>query len=358
MALHVILPMILPEPPLTALRLRVDAAALAENWRALNRLSGIARAGAAVKADAYGVGVAQAMPALVAAGARDFFVAHWSEVAAVLDHASPTQVSVLHGVSTAAEAAYAHAVGVRPVINSLQQAALWHESGGGPCDLMVDTGINRLGIAPSAIGDPLIAALDVHTLLSHLASADEDDPLNARQLARYREVKAQVRHRDASLANSAGIALGTDYAFNLTRPGLSLYGGIARRELAGVIRQVVYPQAMVLQRRRIGAGETVGYNATFTAQADLEVATIAIGYADGFLRCRGPGFAMQHNGCDLPVLGRVSMDMTVIDCSGSPSVSVGDFVEIPFDLPADAARSGMSQYELLTTLGKRFTRQG
>lgn len=354
---HAISPMTLPDQPPSALRLKIDAAALADNWRVLDRLSGSARAGAAVKADGYGVGVAQVMPALLGAGARDFFVAHWSEVAAVLEHAAPGQISVLHGVSTAAEAAYARALGVRPVINSLRQAALWQASGGGPCDLMVDTGINRLGIVPSESGDPIVAELDVHTLMSHLASADEDDALNTRQLARFCQIKAQVRHREASLANSAGIALGAGYTFDLTRPGVALYGGVARRELAGVIRQVVFPQAMVLQRRRIGPGDSVGYNATFTADADLEVATVAIGYADGFLRCRGPGSAMQHGECYLPVLGRVSMDMTVVDCSVCPELSVGDFLDIPFDLPTDAARSGLSQYEVLTTLGKRFTRQ-
>lgn len=344
------------EMPPATLRLAIDAAALASNWRTLNQLSGPARAGAAVKADAYGVGVAQALPALLAAGARDFFVAHWSEVPAVLRHASPLQLAVLHGVTTPAEAAYAQAIGVRPVINSLHQARLWVAAGGGACDLMVDTGINRLGVAPTDLGDPVIAALEVDMLLSHLASADEDSALNAVQLARFRDVAQHVAHKTLSLANSAGIALGADYAFNLTRPGLSLYGGIARAELAGVIRQVVFPQAAVIQRRCLVPGDSVGYNAKFTAAKPTEVATISIGYADGFLRCRGPDFALQHNGTPLPILGRVSMDMTVVDCSAAVELREGDFVEIPFDLPEVAQMSGLSQYELLTTLGKRFSR--
>ena len=344
------------ELPPAALRLRIDAGALAANWQALNRLSGSANAGAAVKADAYGVGVVQALPALLAAGARDFFVAHWSEVPAVLRHASPLQLSVLHGVTTAAEAAYARATGVRPVINSLHQAAVWQAAGGGPCDLMIDTGINRLGVPPELVSDPAIAALDVQLLMSHLASADEDVALNARQLARFRDVAGQVPHKALSLANSAGIALGTDYAFDLTRPGLSLYGGIARPELADVIRQVVFPQAAVIQRRRLAAGESVGYNATFTARQPIEVATISIGYADGFLRSRGPGGAVQHAGIALPILGRVSMDMIVVDCTVAPDLREGDFVDIPFDLAKAANSCGLSQYELLTTLGKRFFR--
>lgn len=346
----------LPEPPPASLRLRIDRAALAANWRTLDRLSGGARAGAAVKADAYGVGVSHAVPALVEAGARDFFVAHWSEVAPLLAHVPGEQVSVLHGVMNEAEAAYARATGARPVINSLRQAALWLDSGGGPCDLMLDTGINRLGIPLHEAGDPRLAALDVHTLMSHLASADEDVDLNPRQLVRLRELAPLIPHRQLSLANSAGIALGPDYACDLTRPGLALYGGVARPELAGLIRQVIYPQAAVIQRRRIGPGDSVGYNATFTAKREMEVATVSIGYADGFLRCRGAGLAMQHQGVSLPVLGRVSMDMTVVDCSEVPALNAGDYVEIPFDLPAEAQRSGLSQYELLTTIGHRFSR--
>ncbi|MFC3099449.1 alanine racemase [Altererythrobacter lauratis] len=345
-----------PHLPPATLRLRIDRQALAANWRALDRLSGKARAGAAVKADCYGVGVIHALPALLEAGARDFFVAHWSEVADVLAHVPGAQISVLHGVTSGAEAAYALATGVRPVINSLQQAAIWRAAGGGLCDLMVDTGINRLGVSLAELGDPLVKQLSVHTLLSHLASADEDSALNAVQLERTRQAAAAVAHQRLSLANSAGIALGADYAFDLTRPGLALYGGIARSELADHIRQVVFPQAMVIQRRRIGAGESVGYNATFTAAADMETATVSIGYADGFLRCRGAGAALQHCGQNLPVRGRVSMDMVVVDCTAYATLSVGDFVDIPFDLPNVAQSSGMSQYELLTTLGKRFSR--
>ena len=196
----------------------------------------------------------------------------------------------------------------------------------------------------------------MQVLLSHLASADEDVALNARQLARFRDVAQHVAHKALSLANSAGIALGSDYAFDLTRPGLSLYGGIARPELADVIRQVVFPHAAVIQRRRLTAGESVGYNATFTARSSLEVATVSIGYADGFLRCRGPGGVLLHNGIALPIIGRVSMDMTVVDCSAAPDLREGDLVEIPFHLPEVAQSCGLSQYELLTTLGKRFSR--
>lgn len=348
--------MTMPDLPPPALRLALDRHALAANWQALDRLSGAAQAGAAVKADGYGLGVDAVVPVLRDAGCQRFFVAHWAEVPAVLAHIPADQLCVLHGVTTAAEAACARATGVLPVINSVQQAQLWRDSGGGPCHLMVDTGINRLGVPLAQLGHEAVAALAVDTLLSHLASADEDSPLNPAQLARLHQAVPQVAARSLSLANSAGIALGSAYHFALTRPGIALYGGIVRPELAELIRPVAIVQAMVIQRRSISAGDSVGYNATFTASQAMETATVSIGYADGFLRARGPGNALSWQGQSLPVLGRVSMDMTVVDCTAATSLKPGDLVDIPMDLPAQAALSGLSQYELLTLLGKRLQR--
>ena len=342
-----------PEP---SLRLTVDKQALADNWRALDRLSGAAAAGAAVKADAYGLGVDTVVPALLAAGARDFFVAHWGEVPAVLRHVAPSRLAVLHGPLRGEDAQFARATGVRPVINSLHQARLWLDAGGGPCDLMVDSGINRLGLPPAEIADPVIAALEIDTLLSHLASADEDVPQNGRQLAVFAEIAGKVPARRRSLANSAGIALGQRYAFDLTRPGLALYGGAPRPELAGMIRQVAYPQAAVLQLRDLSPGDSVGYNATFTADRPLRAATVSLGYADGYLRCWAGVGSLRHGGAELPLLGRVSMDMVVVDCSAAPDLREGDWLDVPYSLPEASARSGLSQYELLTLLGRRFGR--
>lgn len=345
-----------PEPPPSALRLEIDRDALAHNWRALDRLSGQAAAGAAVKADAYGVGARQAVPVLRDAGCRDFFVAHWSEVRGLPELLPTAALSVLHGPLSAADAAFARAVGVKPVINSLRQARLWLDAGGGLCDLMVDTGINRLGLPMAELGDETVARLEVDVLLSHLASADEDVPLNAVQLARWREARSKVTHRRASLANSAGIALGPDYHGDLTRPGLALYGGVPRPELGGVIRQVARPQAAIMQVRNLVAGETVGYNATYTATGPMRVGVIALGYADGYLRCWSGKGRMLAGGAVLHVLGRVSMDMTVIDLSAAPELGEGDWIEADYSLPQAAEISGLSQYELLTLLADRFAR--
>ena len=346
-----------PAPP-AALRLTVDGEALTHNWRALDQLSGSAAAGAAVKADAYGVGARTAVPVLREAGCRDFFVAHWGEAAELRDLVPAGGLSVLHGPLTPADAAFAIAKGVRPVINSPAQARLWLAAGGGPCDLMVDTGINRLGLALADLGDEAVARLEVGLLMSHLASADEDSPQNAQQLARWREVLVRIPHQRASLANSAGIALGADYHADLTRPGLALYGGVPRAELADVVRQVMRPEAAIIQTRHIQAGDMVGYNATFTATGPMRIGVISLGYADGYLRCWSGCGAMLAGGRMLPVLGRVSMDMTAIDISAAPMLREGDWVEVQYDLPQAARISGLSQYELLTLMGRRFARDG
>lgn len=339
------------------LRLAFDGDALAANWRAMDSLSGGARTGAAVKADAYGVGVDRAMPVLWQAGCRDFFVAHWCEIADVLAHAPAASISVLLGPMNDAEVNLARQLGVRPVINSLEQARRWSEAGGGACDLMVDTGMNRLGIRVEEIGDAAIAALDVEVLMSHLACADEDSELNARQQAAFVDVVQHVPHKAASLANSAGIALGSRFHFDLTRPGLALYGGVPRGELAGQVQQVVAPEAAIVQVRRLPVGETIGYGASFTAPADLRVAIVSLGYADGFLRSwSGLGEFTAQDGAILPVIGRVSMDLTAIDITAAPHLREGDWLRARYALPRAAEISGLSQYELLTLAGARLRR--
>lgn len=344
------------DPANPTLRLAVDAEALAANWRALDRLSGDAAAGAAIKADAYGLGVQRCAPVLWQAGCRDFFVAHMAEAVEAAELVPAAHISVLHGLQDPADAALAVELGVKPVINSLRQARLWIEAGGGLCDLMVDTGMNRLGLALDEIGDPMLDALGIDVLISHLAAAEEDHPLNERQRRRWDEARGKVPHRRASLANSAGITLGAPYHGDLTRPGLALYGGVPCAALSGIIAQVARPEAQVLQVRDVSAGETIGYNATFTAPAPMRIGVVSLGYADGYLRCWSGKGAMAWQGQHLPVVGRVSMDMAMIDLAAAPGLGEGDWVSAEYDLPAAAAISGLSQYELLTLLGRRFAR--
>lgn len=342
------------KPPEQTLRLRIDVEALSANWRALDALSGSANAGAAVKADCYGLGVASCVPVLRDAGCPAFLVAHWSEVEAVIAQVPPQQVAVLHGPVRDDDVAYAKATGVLPVLNSLSQVHRWNAAGGGLCHLMIDTGINRLGLAATELGDPAVQRLDIDVLMSHLANADEDSAMNARQLAAFRACLPAVTHRRASLANSAGIALGKDYAFDLTRPGLALYGGVPRPELAGTIRQVAFPEAAIIQTRKIAPGDAVGYNGAFTASEAMRVGTVSLGYADGFLRARGPGGVLRHGEAHLPILGKVSMDMVVVDLANAPDLVEGDWLTVPFDLPHAAQQSAVSQYELLTVMGRRL----
>ena len=336
-------------------RLRLDSAALAANWRWLQGQGGDAVCGAAVKADGYGLGAREVVARLAAAGCRDFFVSTWAEAAALMPLPDGVSLSVLHGVR-AEDLAAATALPARPVLNTPDQVRRWRDAGGGSCDLMIDTGFNRLGLSASDVASGLLNGLEIDLLMSHLASADEDVAQNEAQRAGLIAVAGSVPHKRLSLANSAGICLGPDYAFDLTRPGVALYGGVPRPEAAGHIRQVAFPEAEILQRRRVPAGGSVGYSATWTATRDTDVAILNIGYADGILRgFSGSGRALAGDR-PLPFLGRVSMDLTAIDISAAPDLAEGDWVAIDYDLPTASAASGLSQYELLTGLGDRFER--
>jgi alanine racemase len=336
------------------LRLTLDRAALQHNWRWLERTSGTA-CGAAIKADGYGIGARATLDALLEAGCRDFFVSNWAEASELGPVPDGASLAVLHGVGKE-DADEALGSTARPVLNSVEQVERWKVVAlGRPCDVMVDTGMNRLGLRPEDAGS--LDGLTIDTLMSHLACADEDHPLNARQLERFRELAAAVPARRYSLANSAGICLGRDYALDLVRPGLALYGGVPRREADGHIRQVARIEAQIVQRRTIRAGESCGYGATFVAESDTEAAILNIGYADGYLRGfagRGSAFAGEFA---LPVLGRVSMDLIAIGCDVAPGLKEGDWVDLDYNLPEAAEQSGLSQYELLTTLGQRFERR-
>ena len=335
------------------LRLTCSKDALTSNWRWLAQRAGTA-CGAAIKADGYGLGARAAFDFLYSAGCRDFFVSTWWE-AAQLGGELPTDASivVLHGVGP--NDAVTAQMTARPVLNSVQQVARWKTiAPGRPCDVMIDTGMNRLGLRADEAG--VLQDLNIQTLHSHLACADEDHPLNALQLQRFRAAAGEIKANRYSLANSAGILLGRDFAFDLVRPGLGLYGGVPRPEACGSIQQVARLEAQVVQRRTIRTGESCGYSALFVAPRDTEAAIVNIGYADGYWR----GFSGRGSGkagdVTLPVLGRVSMDLVALGCDDLPELAEGEWVTMDFDLEQAAETSGKSQYELLTGLGHRFER--
>jgi alanine racemase len=345
-------------PPIEApLRLILDGAALVANWRWLRDRGGGAACGAAVKADGYGIGARDVVQRLYRAGCRDFFVATWAEAVALGDPGDGATVSVLHGVRPA-DMATAVASHARPTLNSAEMVARWKTiAPDRPCDVMIDTGMNRLGLTPPEAGSGLLEGLAIDTLMSHLACADTpESPMNLVQRKAFAEVAARVPARRYSLANSAGICLGTDFAFDLTRPGLGLYGGEPGPAAAGQIRQVVRIEAEVLQVRSVEAGQTIGYGATFTAKVPTRAAILNLGYADGYLR----GFAGKGTaraGSDhFALAGRVSMDLVAVDIAAA-DITAGDWLEVDYRLPEAAIRSGLSQYELLTGLGNRYQRR-
>lgn len=336
------------------LRLTVDRSAIQANWRWLQDRAGVPAA-AAVKADGYGLGARKTVDALIEAGCRDFFVSTWSEAEQLGSAVGSVSVVVLHGVGPG-DLNPALNLDARPCLNSVEQVQRWKEiAPDRSCDVMVDTGMNRLGLGPAQIGS--LDGLNIDTLHSHLSCADEDSLMNSMQLERFQAVASAIRAKRYSIANSAGICLGRDYSFDLVRPGLSLYGGVPRSEAEGKIRQAARVEAQIVQRRRIPAGETCGYGASFRAEEDTEAAILNIGYADGYLRSfssRGSAFVGEYA---LPVLGRVSMDLLAVGCGAAPGLGEGDWVEIDYDLPSASKQSGLSQYELLTTLGSRFDRR-
>ena len=336
-------------------RLRLDSRALVENWQNLDKKSGRAKAGAAVKANAYGLGAVEVVRHLQEAGCTDFFVANWQEARELqAEIKSGSRLSVLNGVRQE-DMAYAISSAAKPVINSLEQARRW-QSTGLACDVMVNSGMNRLGVNLEDLSQFDWSTLDIDIVLSHLASADEDCPQNADQLEQFTAALKHLPGKRTSLSNSAGIALGSAYHFDCTRPGLSLYGGQQRPELAGSIQQIVFPEAQILQVRMLKPGDKVGYNANYTADHDHPIAILAMGYADGYL-C---GFSNQgifyHDEAKLPVLGRVSMDLIAVDISNAPHLKESDWVTAEYNLPLASSLSGISQYELITGLGNRYIR--
>ena len=333
-------------------RLTVDTAALVANWRRFAKAGGAADCGAAIKADGYGVGARASARALVAAGCRDLFVAHWHEVAALAG--IEARIAVLHGAG-ADDLATALASAAVPVLATPAQVVAWKPTGR-PCDIMVDTGLNRLGLSPADAVSGLLDGLQLHTLHSHLACAESPGhPRNEIQRARFAELAARVPAQRYALANSGGIGLGSGYHFGLTRPGIGLFGGGPAPD-GGRLLPVVALSARILQLRRVSAGDAIGYGATFTAVHDMTIAVAAIGYADGYVRSLSNAGAALARGIPCPAVGRISMDMAAFDVSAAPPLVEGDFLDIDFDLAATAAASGRSEYELLTGLGARYAR--
>jgi len=351
-----------------ALILTVDPSAIAANWRTLNQHHA-APTGAVLKADAYGTGAEMVARTLHGIGVRDFFTATPNEAARVRAHIPNGNITVLDGFwPSQAEFYLTH--NLIPSLNSTEEIKTYLELAATtgqrlPAMIQIDTGMARLGLDTAGlktlIADPLpFQQLNILYLISHLASAEEpQNPKNAAQAAAFKRATAALPPTKTSFANSSGIFLGPDFRSNLARPGAALYGVNPTPHLDNPMRCVLRLDAQVLQIREIAAGESVGYNSTFTASRPTRVATLACGYADGYLRslsAKGLGFFENKY---LPLIGRVSMDLLTFDATDSPGLKPGHMIElIGPHLPPDrlAALAGTNTYEILTSLSGRADR--
>ncbi len=332
--------------------LHIDLRAICANWHLLReRHAGGAVAGV-LKADAYGLGAAPVGRVLRDAGCRHFFVAHLAEALALraaLAEPGP-MIAVLNGFAPGAAPS-----DIWPVVNSL--AAAHAHAGRGPVLLHVDTGMARLGLELGEIAD--LPGLDIRYLMTHLACADDPaHPLNALQRERFAQALALLPGVPTSLANSSGIFLGPDFGSGLARPGAALFGLNPQPGLPNPMRLVVRLEAPILRLRDVPEGASVGYGATWVAARPSRIAIVEAGYADGYLRGLSGLATGILAGRPVPVVGRVSMDLTAFDVTGVPAGSGEMLTLIGPDNPPDllAGMAGTIGYELLTGLGHRFRR--
>ncbi|HKM63607.1 MAG TPA: alanine racemase [Acidisphaera sp.] len=350
-----------------AARLTVDLDAIAANWRTLRDRHGAPTA-AVVKADGYGLGAIPIAARLYAEGCRHFFVAHLAEARAVRPAIPSAFLAVLNGLPPGAADAFLDD-DIAPVLGTLAEIDDWASScrargRSGAAMLHVDTGMNRLGLpeADVALGanPDRLRGIDLRYVMTHLVSSEApEQPVNAAQHARFASACAHFPHVPTSFANSSGIFLGDAFRSDLARPGAALYGINPTPGRANPMAPAVTLHARVLQLRDLRAGDSVGYNATFTAAAPMRLAVAGIGYADGWLRSHSNRGAAFFDGVRLPLVGRVSMDLTTYDASAAPHLRPGDWIELigPHCTPDDAAEAaGTNGYEVLTALARRCER--
>ncbi len=350
-------------------RLTVDLDALAANWLALRARAEGAECAAVVKADAYGIGLAPAAKKLLSVGCESFFVAHLAEAEFLRAIAPEARIFVLNGLAPGAAALYARA-NLFPVLGSLPELEEWAafcraDGRRHGAAIHVDTGMNRLGLAKADYSRALklIDAFDPELIMSHFVSAEDfSAPRNRAQIERFEAACDFFPPMPASLCNSSGMFLEETPFHDLVRPGYALYGGNPTPGSDNPMRRVVALEAVVLQVRDIAAGETAGYNARWTAPSRRRLATIGLGYADGFPRgasCGDIGAEVMASGHMCPVVGRVSMDLSIVDVTEAGPVKRGDRIEILGEnISVDdlGAWAGTIGYEILTNLGRRYNR--
>lgn len=353
-------------------RLTIDVGAILANHKTLAEQAAPAACAAVVKADAYGLGAMPVAPNLALEGARHFFVAtlgealrlHWVLDEFAAEAAPDCLIYVLNGPAPSAEADFAEH-GLIPVLNSLTQVDAWRaeakrREAALPAILHADTGMARLGLQPDEVARLDAAALEgiaLRYVMSHLACAeDADNPMNAAQRKAFEAMRAAFPGVPASFANSAGIYRGTDYCYDLVRPGCALYGVNPAPGGPSPMKAVVRLTAPIIQTRTIDTPQTVGYGATWRAEKPTRVATIALGYADGYPRYLSGKGRCYIEGHRVPVIGRVSMDLITLDVSQVPETLTRPGTEVEIlgpnqDVDAFAEIAETIGYEVLTNLG-------
>jgi alanine racemase len=348
--------------------LEIDLNAIAENWWALDAMHPGATAGV-IKADAYGLGAAQVAPKLWSAGCREFFVAHLSEAVAVRGLIPDAMLGVLNGLLTAEMQEFSSR-DIVPVLGSLHELAGWRAEAKRleralPAILHIDTGMARLGFSAAELavlrGDAaLLEGLRVDYVMTHLVSADvPGDPMNARQAQRFSAAVKQFPGVKTSFANSSGMFLGAEFGSDLARPGAALYGVNPVPGRKNPMRDVMRLSAPILAVHEVEPGETVGYSGFWTAQRRSRIATLGVGYADGFHRALSNRATAYFDATPVPLVGRVSMDLTTYDVTDVPAEPGDVLVLIGPGHGADALaiEAGTNGYEILTSLGRRYQRR-
>lgn len=349
--------------------LTIDLAAIAENYEILKTRLGTVECGAVVKANGYGLGAGEVGRTLSNAGCRKFFVAHLEEGIQLRPFVGDAEIHILNGLIPGTGDTYREHRLI-PVLGSLREVGAWQvytKDAALPCDVHVDTGMLRLGLPPDELrqiaNDPdLISGLDVKNIMSHLASADElHNPQSGSQLKAFKQVRSVLPMGAASLANSSGVFRGDPYHFDLGRPGVALYGVNPLPDTVNPMRPTIELKARIIQLRDARPGDTVGYGANFKVKTHSKIATLAVGYADGFLRSlsgKAFGYIGEHR---VPLVGRVSMDLITFDVSHVPVklCHVGAWVELigaNHSVDDLAREAGTIGYEVLTNLGARYHR--
>lgn len=352
--------------------LTIDLGALRDNYLTLCRLAPNAMTSAVVKADAYGLGADVVAPVLYDAGCRHFFVAHIDEGISLRRRiAGDADIFVLNGLQPGNEISCAD-MSLTPVINSLEQLAQWTAYAKTldktlPAILQFDTGMSRLGMAPSEIdalknAPELLDGIAITFIMSHLACADEpENAANGAQLAAMRKTAQMFPDVPVCFANSGGVFLGADFHNALMRPGIALYGGAPSTLRPNPMKPVVRLDVAVVQTRTVPADTLVGYGGTHRTASETRLATVAAGYADGLPRSLSNRGAAYFNGVRLPIAGRVSMDSISIDITALPegTLTHGSLVQLigPDQTLEDIAEdAGTIAYEILTGLGQRYRR--